>query len=176
MKDSKAEIINTERLCLRAITDEDADDVIELLISDEISKTYMLPDFASREDAYKMFELLKRLAGLRERFVYGIYLENNIIGFINDVKISDGEIELGLVIHPDHHNKGFATEVLTASIQELFRLGYSVVKTGAFEENAASIRVMEKCSMTRLKQEEYIEYRGAVHRCICFEKRNVSAV
>lgn len=174
MKYHKKPIINTERLCLHAISDKDANDVIEILTNDEVCKTYLVPVFISREDELKMFESLKQRSVSNEHFVYGIYLENNMIGFINDVEINGDEIELGYVIHPSQHNKGFATEVLAAVIQELFCMGYSVVKTGAFEENIASIRVMEKCSMVRLEQEEHIEYRGTVHRCIFFEKRKVS--
>lgn len=171
MKDNKTPIIHTERLCLHAIADNDADDVIALLTNEIICKTFMVPDFTSREDELKMFEVLKRLSSSNEHFVYGIYLENKMIGFINDVEINGAEIELGFVVHPSQHNKGFATEVLNASIQELFRLGYSVVRTGAFEENTASVRVMEKCGMVRLEQENHIEYRGAVHRCVWFEKQ-----
>ena len=37
-----------------------------------------------------------------------------------------------------------------------------------FEENIASKRVMEKCGMIPIGKEEYIEYRGVVHRCVYY--------
>ena len=78
------------------------------------------------------------------------------------------------MIHPEHQRKGFASEALTACMDELFEMGYTAVRTGAFEENVASIRVMEKCCMTRLEETEDIDYRNAVHHCIFFEKCNNS--
>lgn len=174
MKRKPAPIIHTERLCLHSITDNDVNAIIDLLTNREIIQTFMVPDFQSHDEALNMFETLKQLSGSNERFVYGIYLENKLIGLINDVEVNEKEIELGYVIHPAQKNKGFATEVLAATIKELFELGYSAVRAGAFEENAASIRVMEKCGMVRLRQEEEIEYRGKIHQCVFFEKRKMS--
>ena len=50
MKTSKALVINTDRLCLRPIAEEDKEDMIELLTNDEISKTFMIPDFKSHDE------------------------------------------------------------------------------------------------------------------------------
>ena len=172
-------VINTARLCLHAFSDEDAETMIALLTNSEVIKTYMVPDFRSSDEEVRMFKRFQELSGSDERFVYGIYLETKLIGFINDVEIKwpvnektdeeGAEIELGYVIDPSYKNQGFATEVLAAAIKALFAAGFSVVRTGAFEENAASMRVMEKCGMMRLEQEEEIEYRGKVHRCCLYE-------
>ena len=162
-------VINTACLCLHAFSDEDAETMIALLTNSEVIKTYMVPDFRSSDEEVKLFERFKELSVSDERFVYGIYLEEKLIGFINDVEIKETEIELGYVIDPSYKNQGFATEALAAAIKELFAAGFSVVKTGAFEENAASMRVMEKCGMVRLEQEEEIRYRGKMHRCFIYE-------
>ena len=50
----------------------------------------------------------------------------------------------------------------------LFSEGFSAVKAGAFSENAASIRVMEKCGMTKTGETEQIEYRGKTHTCVYY--------
>lgn len=52
--------------------------------------------------------------------------------------------------------------------------GYQSVKAGAFEENLVSIRVMEKCGMISIEQEDIIEYRGKKYRCIYYKKINHS--
>ena len=93
------------------------------------------------------------------------------MGFLNEVEKGNGEIELGLVIDPACKNRGYGTEALGAAMEELLCMGHRVVKTGAFAENAPSIRVMEKCGMTRLPQTEEVEYRGQRHCCVWFEKR-----
>ena len=174
-------VINTARLCLHAFSEEDAESMIALLTNSEVIKTYMVPDFKSHSEEVRMFKRFQELSDSNEHFVYGVYLEEKLIGFINDVEIKlpsnekkdDGraEIELGYVIDPSYKNQGFATEVLAAAIKELFAAGFSVVRTDAFEENTASMRVMEKCGMVRLEQQEEIKYRGKLHRCFLYEIR-----
>ena len=165
----KIPCIHTERLCLAGITDRDVDDMIALLTNEEIKRTFMLPDFQSHEEEKRMFERFKNLSNASDRFVYGIYKNDRLIGFINEVDVHGAEIEVGYVVHPAEQNQGYATEVLRAAISTLFALGYAVVKAGAFEGNAASMRVMEKCGMHRIAYTEDIEYRGTIHCCRFYE-------
>ena len=164
----KLPLIGTSRLQLRALLRADADAAIEILTDREVTRTYMVPDFASRVEAHKLFLRLLQLSREEARFVYGIYLEDTLIGLINEVDKSDTQIELGYVIHPRWKNRGFGTEALTAAIQALFAMGYKTVLAGAFEENAESIRVMEKSGMTLTSREEDLEYRGKRHRCVYY--------
>lgn len=163
--------IKTERLCLKSIESIDATMMIDILKNGEIAKTYMLPDFKSDDEAMRLFDRLKSLSESNEHFVRGIYLDGKIIGFMNDVEIKDGVIELGYVIHPNYKSRGFATEALGAAAKALLSSGLSAVRTGAFSENAASLRVMEKCGMTKIDYTENIEYRGKTHLCIFYELR-----
>ena len=112
---------------------------------------------------------LTELKSLDGRFLYGIALNGKIIGLVNDVGISGGEIELGFAFHPDFHNQGYATETLITAIQTLFDMGYTTVKTGVFESNIPSQRVMEKAGMSKLDDIESIEYRGVTHKCFLFK-------
>ena len=52
----------------------------------------------------------------------------------------------------------------------LFAKGFREVVCGAFEENTASLRVMEKAGMEKLDITESIEYRGKVHNCVYYSK------
>lgn len=171
MKFQNTPLIATERLTLEYIKDRDLDDLIGLLKNEEVGQTFMTPDFANREAEVKMFERFKALSESDERFVYGLYLDGKMIGFINDVEIDGTEVEVGYVIHPKQKNKGYATEALQAAMKELFASGCTMVKAGAFEENPASMRVMEKAGMVLLPQVDEIEYRGKVHRCMNYGKR-----
>ena len=84
---------------------------------------------------------------------------------------TDGaRVELGYVIHPAYQNQGYATEALTAGIDALFQAGISTVETGAFEENSASMRVMEKSGMHRIPRTDQIDYRGNTHTCVYYQK------
>lgn len=164
--------IKTKRLTLRTLEEADCPQLIRLLRNEEIGKTYMLPDLADDAAADSLFRHLLALSCQQAHFVRAICQGNWLIGLLNDVEIGEGTVELGYVIHPDYQNRGFATEALTASIQELFRLGYSRVRAGYFAENPASGRVMEKSGMHPISKMDTIEYRGNVHRCLYYEIDN----
>ena len=89
---------------------------------------------------------------------------------MNQVDLQDGEMELGYVIHPDFHGRGYMTRALELAMEEVFSLGCQKIITGAFSSNPASIRVMEKCRMTRMDKTDEIEYRGNVHTCVYYRK------
>ena len=163
--------ISTKRLLLRPYEEADRDPVIRILRNKEISSTFMLPDFEDDAAADDMFRKLLILSHQEDHFERAICLGNIPIGFLNDVEIKDGIIELGYVIHPDYQNQGYATEALTAAIGELFRQGYSNVRAGYFSENIASARVMEKSGMHPISKVDFIEYRGKTHKCLYYEIR-----
>ena len=158
--------IQTARLTLRPIEATDMEQMLVLLTDETIKKTYMIPDFASREEAIRLEERFAALSHDASRVVVGIALDEKIIGFINDVGIEDGEIELGYALHPDFHGQGLMTEAIGALIDQLFAAGYRRVVAGAFESNAASLRVMEKCGMQKMDKTEKIAYRGQEHTCL----------
>ena len=165
----KSTALKTKNLTLHALAPNDLEDALAIFYSDRVKATYMLPDFPTREDAVRLFDRLYALSRGTEHLVLGIYLENRLIGFLNDTGTDSGTIEVGYALHPDHWNRGYATEALTVAIGELFRLGFSAVRAGFFEENPASGRVMEKSGMHRIDLTEMIEYRDKSHRCIYFE-------
>ena len=161
-------IIQTERLIIKPLLESDKPDMLELLYDSEIKKTYMIPEFESVEAAERLFYAFMRLSNSSERFVGGIYFEGKLIGFLNDTEISEKTIEMGYVISPEYKNRGFCTEAFGGVINYLFVNGFDEVVCGAFEENIASIRVMQKCNMKLRDKTDEIEYRGKTHRCIYY--------
>ncbi len=160
--------MNNETVILRPFLPGDQDRMLEILTDNTVNKTYMLPDFAQKEDAIPLFQRLKSLSCDENRFVRCIDVQGNVVGFINDVVVKDGSIELGYVIHPDSQGKGYMTAALKTAIHTLLDFKFTTVICGAFEENAASMRVMEKCGMHRLEETEIIDYRGKEHLCIYY--------
>ncbi len=128
----------------------------------------MLPDFDNEEGYIKLFENFKKISKNPLRFLKGIYLDGVIIGFINEVEKNEESIELGYVISPKHKGKGFATEALDKSINYLLSIGYKEIICGAFEDNLASIRVMQKVGMKKYLKTDKIEYRGKTHNCVYY--------
>lgn len=128
----------------------------------------MIPDFPTKKEGMAMFKKLKEYSLSESHYERGIYMKGIVIGFINDVEIEGNKIELGYVIHPDYHNQGYATEALKEAIKDLFQKGFSEIIAGAFEENVASYKVMEKCGMIRMEKEDDIEYHGHLYHCIYY--------
>ena len=164
--------MDNQILMLRPLKPGDQQQFLEMLTSPAVNRTYMLPDYKKCEDAIPLFKRLMELSEDKTRFVRCISLHDGAIGFLNDVEIKDSTIELGYLIHPDFHNRGYMTEALKQAISQLFELGYQTVECGAFEENLASQRVMEKAGMTRIEKTDRIEYLGKMHHCVYFEIHN----
>ncbi len=158
-------IIKTDRLEIKPFQDIDQKAMIELLTNNVIKKSFMIPDFKTEEEAINMFKKLQGFSYSDNHFERGIYLNHQLIGFVNDVEIDDSVIELGYVIHPNFHNKGYATEMLKAVINDLFSKGFNQIITGAFDDNLASINVMRKCGMSKISKEDDISYHGVLHHC-----------
>ena len=158
----------TNRLVVKPFSPEDETDAIAIFTSERVKKTYMLPDFSDQREAAALFNRLQKLSVTPERYVCGIYYDNPLIGLINETDVQTDTIELGYALHPDFWGNGFATEALTGAIDWLFCEGFSTVLCGAFSENRASMRVMEKSGMHLTAQQEEIEYRGKLHQCIYY--------
>lgn len=159
--------IRTERLDIKPYAEEDGDRMAVLLTNEEIKKTFMIPDL-SVDEAKTLFYKMMNRSQMSEQYVRGIYLHDMLIGFVNDVGIDNRIIEMGYVIDPHCQKQGFATEAFQAIIQDLFRMGFIEVIAGAFAENIASLKVMEKCGMKRLDKTDELTYRGRTHHCIYY--------
>ncbi len=161
--------LKTDRLDLHPINQDSRQQMMDILYCNEIKKTYMIPDFESESEAEKMFNRFVQLSNDTQRVVYGVFLDNRLIGFFNQVNVENKTIEMGYVIHPDYKNNGYATEAFKAIISELFRIGFDTVRAGFFEENKASRRVMEKSGLKEIEFAEELEYRGIKHHCVYME-------
>ncbi len=163
--------MDRENVTLRSFKAADLEQILDTVTSSKVNQTYMLPDYETRADAIPLFQRLKNLSVDEAHFVRCIDRNGTAIGFLNDVEIADGAIELGYVIHAEYHNRGFMTAALKLAIGVLFECGYTTVICGAFEENKASQRVMEKSGMVRVEKTEVISYRGIDHQCVYYEIR-----
>ena len=160
-------IITTPRLTLRPFRKGDEADTTVIMRSDRVNLTYMLPDL-DEAGAKKLFARFVEMSAREDRFVAAVCLEDRVIGWLNDTEVCGDSMELGWVIHPDYWGKGYATEAVRAAIKALHEEGFRVVYAGAFAENPASLRVMQKAGMTLMDKTEDLEYRGKTHHCIFY--------
>lgn len=160
--------IKTQRLEIKPISQDDREAVLDLLTSEIVGRTYMLPEYRSREEAEPLFRRLMELSGDESRYVAGVYLGGQFIGMMNETEIKDKQVEMGYAYLPAYYNRGYATEAFSGAISWLFEHGFERVVAGAFSENIASLRVMEKCAMTKRDYTDTIDYRGVSHTCIYY--------
>ena len=158
----------TNRLEIKPISPDDKEAVLDLLTSETVGRTYMLPDYRSRREAEPLFQRLVALSADESRYVAGVYLDGQFIGMMNDTEIKGKQVEMGYAYLPDYYNQGYATEAFRGAISYLLNHGFESVVAGAFAENPASLRVMEKCGMTRQAHTDTLDYRGVTHTCIYY--------
>lgn len=163
----KKAAIHTKRLTLKPYAQGDIPALAKLLQNKEITKTFMVPDFETKAQVAVLVQKLISFSSLADtrHLEYGIYLNDALIGFVNDCGIEEDSIEIGYVIHPNHQGKGYATEAVKAVLHELKKMGFHKVTAGYFQENIASRQVMLHCGMEPVDYTDTEEYRGQIHTC-----------
>ena len=163
----KKAAIRTKRLTLKPYAQEDIPALAKLLQNKEITKTFMVPDFETKAQVTVLARKLISFSSPADtrHLEYGIYLNDALIGFVNDCGIEEDSIEIGYVIHPDYQGQGYATEAVKAVLHELKKMGFHRVTAGFFQGNEASRKVMQHCGMQPIAYTDTEEYRGQIHTC-----------
>jgi RimJ/RimL family protein N-acetyltransferase/catechol 2,3-dioxygenase-like lactoylglutathione lyase family enzyme len=146
-------IIETERLILRFLTENDLDNLEQLNAEPDV-RAFFPDGIQNREQTKKrMLELINN------------HKEHNLPGFIISEKesnaflgrcgfslLEDNQVEVGYLLHKNYWNKGYATEALNAlldwakkNIKRQYIIAFSPTR------HIASQRVMQKCGMTLYK-------------------------
>ncbi len=147
-----APIVQTERLRLRALREDDLDWLARLHGDPEVMRHVRAPD-TREQTARRLAELLedaRREPGLG---VWPAELVDSggCIGWFVLTRLEGGEeIELGFRLFCEHWGRGLATEGARGVVQHAFgRLGLDRLVAVARPENLASHRVLEKVGFTR---------------------------
>ena len=158
----------SDTLDLEIFLPEDEAVILEILTDATVAETYMLPQYQHKAEAIPLFRRLMALSLQEDRYVRCIRQNGGAIGFLNDVEIKAGRIELGYVIHPAFQGRGYMTQALKTAIRDLHEKGFAEVICGAFEGNNASFRVMAKSGMKKSDYTDTVEYRGRTYRCLYY--------
>lgn len=144
-------IIETERLILREITLDDAEEMYKLHAHPEVQKYTGEPVVKSIDEIKDAIETRKIDY---KKYGYGRWAtilksENKFVGWAGLAYLPEfDEVDIGYRFLPEYWGMGIATEVS----QEILNYGFEVIKLKkiiaiALQENKASIRVMEKIGM-----------------------------
>ena len=156
-------MLETERLILRKLNENDADAIFNNWASDpEVTKYLTWP-------AHENIEVTKRVVDrwLKEekdpktiRFIITLKDNDEPIGSIDVVGYIDGNPEIGYCLSRKYWNQGIMTEACKAFVKHLFNKGFNKVLIKAVVENIASNRVIEKCGF-KFTHQEYLEHQSS---------------
>ncbi|MFB5676929.1 GNAT family N-acetyltransferase [Paenibacillus terreus] len=142
-------VLETARLRLRQLVQEDADALFRLFASEELMRYYGRHPMAALEEAGEMIErhllLFEELRGIR----WGIELKENgqligTAGFHAWVHPYQ-RAEIGYELDQAYQGKGLAKEALTAAIDYAFStMGINRIGALVYPENENSARLLER--------------------------------
>lgn len=134
--------IETDRLSIRSITPADLAAFHAIAAQPDVARMLAsLPHPLSREGAAAW--LAERAYAGRPGFAAGLYRREG--GLIGCIGLTDDPRTIYYFLGPDHWGQGYATEALTAFLDDCARrFGLTEIRAGAMHDNLGSHRVLEK--------------------------------
>lgn len=141
--------LETERLFLRRLDANDADEILALRGNPEIMKYIPRPLAKSKEDAIEHIAMIESKIVDNTGINWGITIKGNtkIIGIIGIYKIyaENHRAEIGYMSLPETNGKGYVTEAIKAVLQYGFdNLDLHSMEAIIDPDNIASERVLQK--------------------------------
>lgn len=141
--------LETERLFLRRVVNEDVNEIFALRSDKETMKYIPRPLVKTIEDTLAHIAMIDEKIENNEGINWAITLKNDpiMIGLIGHYKIKPEHFraEIGYMLLPEYHGKGIITE----AIQETVKYGFEIMQLHSVEaiinpENLASEKVLQK--------------------------------
>ncbi|MFD1605731.1 GNAT family N-acetyltransferase [Flavobacterium artemisiae] len=158
-------VIETERLLLKRITNEDVKEVFELRSNPETMKYIPRPLVKNNEEALAHIALLDENINNNTGINWGITIKGDpkllgIIGFYR-TQPENYRSEIGYMLLPEFHGKGIVPE----AVKRLIEYGFKDLKLHSIEaviapENIASEKVLQKCGFVKeahFKESEFYD-------------------
>jgi len=152
----KSEIpsLRTSRLLLSAFQSADAEAVYHYASNPNVAKTVSWNRHSSKEDSAGFIQFVRSKYCFKKGKLFHCWAirkkEDAVaIGSISFIQLSERVGRVDYALSESEWGNGIVTEAANAVIDWAFQaiLELQVVKSGGLSENAASLRVMEKCGM-----------------------------
>lgn len=159
-------VLETERLVLRNLTNNDLEDVFDIR-SNPVTMQYIpRPVAKTKEDAQAVIDMITGFTTANERINWAITEKGNdkligIIGYVN-LKPESHRAEVGYVLNIDHLRRGIMYEALQAVLD----YGFNTIELHTIEaiictDNIASVQLAEKSGFVREAHfRDYIFHNG----------------
>jgi ribosomal-protein-alanine N-acetyltransferase len=141
--------LETERLLLRRVSANDANEIMELRGNPETMKFIPRPLVTNKEQALEHINMIEAKIIENEGINWAITIKGNpkLIGVIGHYRIQpeNHRCEIGYMILPQYNGKGYVTE----AIKVVLEYGFEVLNMHSIEavidpDNIASERVLQK--------------------------------
>lgn len=139
--------LQTERLVLRQITDEDLNEIYNIYSNELVTKFYNLDAFTNLDQAKRIVELSQKRFSEKTGIRWAICFKNNteILGTcgINSF-VPNGKAEIGYDLKPEYWGKGIMYEALTVMLNHGFNnLFIHRFEALVFVENESSMKLLK---------------------------------
>ena len=146
--------LETERLILRQIEDDDVEELYEMLSDPEVAKFDYFYPVKSKEEAMKFIKRYKDELDENEEITWGIILKetNKLLGTccLGDFDEGARRSEIGYDITRIEWCKGYATEALEAVVDYGFNfMNLNRIEATVTPGNEASIKVLRKLNFVQ---------------------------
>ena len=160
-------ILETERLVLRRVIENDVNEMFVLRSDSVIMKYIPRPLVTNLDEALEHIKNIDAKIESSEGINWGITLKGNdtLIGVAGFYRISqeNQRAEIGYILHPSQSGKGIISEV----VKHLIEFGFTTMNLHSIEaviapENKASAKVLEKNGFVQeglFKENQYFEGR-----------------
>lgn len=146
--------IETKRLILREINENDVEGIFRVFSDPEVAKYDWFRPIESKDDAIKFIKRYKEEFEAGEEITWGIELRDTkeLIGICCLGNFDNGarRAEIGYDLVHDKWNKGYATEAVEATVKfGLSQMNLNRIEAFITPGNYASVKVLEKLNFTK---------------------------
>ena len=157
--------LETERLTLRELREDDAEEVFKNWTSDdEVSKYVRWVKHKSIEETKEYIKFEIERCKEKDYYNWGIVLKESkeLIGAIGAFPSEDERIEIGYNISKKHWRNGYTTEAAKKVVEYLNKeIGIKRFRCGHAVLNPASGAVMRKVGFKFVKDDSYEKFDGS---------------
>ncbi len=165
MKDKKIKKLETERLILRELNVNDAEDVFKNWTSDdEVSKYVRWSTHKNIEETIEYLKNEEKRCKTEDYYTWGIVLkeQQELIGAIAAFISEEGRYEMGYNISKKYWGNGYTTEALKKVLEYLSKdVGIHKFMCAHDYLNPASGAVMRKAGFKYVKDSTYTKFDGS---------------
>lgn len=163
-------LLNTDRLLIRHITEDDWKSVRDIWKSFNVSEfaQYDKPHNTDDEDVRVRISKWANANKGMEHMYFAVCLNDVVIGYIA-FNIQVNGYEIGYCFHSDYHRKGYAKESHIALLDYLHTLGITKFTAGTAINNAPSVSLLKSLGFQLMGTEKVSFYKDDQGNDIVFE-------